>query len=113
MKKTVVLLAMALMAGCVSEKTYQQEVQQVGTLSAQNKTYQALNQQLQAEVRADQVQLTQLQGCLKVSSDFPDLSVREAWPSRDDRMARSAHANARREVHAPTAPTQTCHSPCR
>ena len=67
MKKTVVLLAMALMAGCVSEKTYQQEVQQVGTLSAQNKTYQALNQQLQAEVRADQVQITQLQDGLKVT----------------------------------------------
>ena len=61
MKKTVVLLAVALVAGCVSESTYQQEVQQVGTLSAQNKTYQALNQQLQAEVRADQVQITQLQ----------------------------------------------------
>jgi chemotaxis protein MotB len=67
MKKTVVLLAVALMAGCVSEKTYQQEVQQVGTLSAQNKTSQALNQQLQAEVRADQVQITQLQDRLKVS----------------------------------------------
>ena len=67
MKKTVVLLAVALMAGCVSEKTYQQEVQQVGTLSAQNKTSQALNQQLQAEVRADQVQITQLQDRLKVT----------------------------------------------
>jgi outer membrane murein-binding lipoprotein Lpp len=40
MKKTVVLLAVALMAGCVSESTYQQEVQQATTLSAQNKTYQ-------------------------------------------------------------------------
>jgi outer membrane murein-binding lipoprotein Lpp len=39
MKKMVVLLAVALVAGCGSEKTYQQEVQQVGTLSAQNKTY--------------------------------------------------------------------------
>jgi chemotaxis protein MotB len=67
MKKMVVLLAVALVAGCVSEKTYQQEVQQVGTLSAQNKTYQQLNQQLQAEVRADQVQITQLQNRLKVT----------------------------------------------
>ena len=56
MKKTVVLLAVALVAGCVSESTYQQEVQQATTLSAQNKTCQALNQQLQAESRADQVQ---------------------------------------------------------
>src|SRR4029453_13628939 len=67
MKKTVVLLAVALMAGGVPQSTYQQEVQQVGTLSAQNKTYQALNQQLQAEVRVDQVQITQLQDRLKVS----------------------------------------------
>jgi flagellar motor protein MotB len=65
--KTVVLLAVALMVGCVSESTYQQEVQQASTLSAQNKTYQALNQQLQAEARADQVQITQLQDRLKVS----------------------------------------------
>lgn len=55
------------MVGCVSESTYQQEVQQVGTLSAQNRAYQQLNQQLQAEVRADQVQITQLQDRLKVS----------------------------------------------
>ena len=67
MRKTVILLAVALMAGCVSEPTYQKEVQQVGTLSAQNKTEQALNQQLQAEVRTDQVQITQLQDRLKVT----------------------------------------------
>ena len=36
-------------------------------MSAQNKTEQALNQQLQAEVRADQVHITQLQDRLKVS----------------------------------------------
>jgi chemotaxis protein MotB len=67
MRKAIVLLAVALVAGCVSEKTYQKEVQQVGTLSAQNKTYQQLNQQLQTEVRADQVQITQLQDRLKVT----------------------------------------------
>ena len=60
-------MAVALVAGCVSESTYQQEVQQVGTLSAQNRTYQQLNQQLQAEVWADQVHITQLQDRLKVS----------------------------------------------
>jgi outer membrane murein-binding lipoprotein Lpp len=58
MRKTVVLLAVALMAGCVPEHTYKQEVQQANTLSAQNKTSQQLNQQLQAEVRADQVHIT-------------------------------------------------------
>jgi hypothetical protein len=43
MKKTVIWCALALVAGCVSESTYQKEGQQAGTLSAQNKTEQALN----------------------------------------------------------------------
>ena len=88
-------MAVALVAGCVCESTYQQEVQQDGTLSAQNRTYQQLNQQLQAEVRADQVHITQLQDRLKVISDFTDLSVREPRPPRDDRLSRRAHANTR------------------
>jgi chemotaxis protein MotB len=67
MRKAIVLLAVALVAGCVSEKTYQKEAQQVSTLSAQNQTYQQLNQQLQSEVNADQVQITQLQDRLKVT----------------------------------------------
>src|SRR5262245_25667720 len=79
MRKTVILLAVALVAGCVSEQTYQKEVQQVGTLSAQNKTEQALNQQLQAEVRADQVQITQLQDRLKVTMVDQHLFAEGGW----------------------------------
>jgi chemotaxis protein MotB len=56
-----------LLGGCVSQGTYNQEVQQVNTLSDQNKTYQALNQQLQAEIKADQVKIKQLQGRLTVT----------------------------------------------
>src|SRR5262245_55562009 len=79
MRKMVVLLAVALVAGCVSEQTYQKEVQQAGTLSAQNKTYQGLNQQLQAEVRADQVQITQLQDRLKVTMVDQPLFPEGGW----------------------------------
>jgi chemotaxis protein MotB len=70
----VVLCAVVLVAGCVSEKTYQREVQQeqqtsqeAAALDAQNKTYQALNQRLQTEIKADQVQIKQLQGRLAVT----------------------------------------------
>ena len=61
------LLVVATLAGCVSQGTYNQEVQQVNTLSAQNKTYQVLTAQLQREIQADQVKITQLQGQLKVT----------------------------------------------
>jgi chemotaxis protein MotB len=60
-------LLVVLLGGCVSQGTYNQEVQQVNTLSDQNKTYQALNQQLQAEIQADQVRIKQLQGRLTVT----------------------------------------------
>ncbi len=70
----VVLCAVVLVAGCVSEKTYKQEVQQeqqtsqkAAALAAQNKTSQELNQRLQSEIKADQVQIKQLQGRLAVT----------------------------------------------
>ena len=44
----------AFLGGCVSQGTYNQEVQQADTLAAQNKTYQALTAQLQKEIQADQ-----------------------------------------------------------
>jgi chemotaxis protein MotB len=62
----VLSIALVMVTGCVSEGTYQQEVQQVDTLSAQNSTYKELNRQLEAEVRSDQVQIQQLQNQLKV-----------------------------------------------
>ena len=61
-------LSAALIAGgCVSDQKYNAEVAQVGTLSAQDKTYQQLNQSLAAEVKSDQVQIQKLQNQLKVT----------------------------------------------
>ena len=57
----------AILGGCVSQGTYNQEVQQADTLAAQNKTYQALTAQLQSEIKADQVRIKQLQGQLTVT----------------------------------------------
>lgn len=61
------LLLMVFLGGCVSQGTYNKEVQQADVLSAQNKTYQALNAQLQSEVQADQVRIKQLEGRLTVT----------------------------------------------
>jgi len=61
------LFVLVFVAGCVSQGTYKKEVEQVDTLSAQNQTYKDLNQQLQAEVKADQVQIQQLKDRLKVT----------------------------------------------
>ena len=55
------------LGACVSQGTYNQEVQQADTLAAQNKTYQALTAQLQSEIKADQVRIKQLQGQLTVT----------------------------------------------
>ena len=48
------------LGGCVSQGTYNKEVQQADTLAAQNKTYQALTAQLQSEIKADEVRIKQL-----------------------------------------------------
>ncbi len=63
----IVLLSLLLMAGCVSEQKYKQEVQTAQTYQTLDKQEAALNQQLQAQVKADQVQIKQLQGRLVVS----------------------------------------------
>jgi len=55
MRRMVVLCALVLVAGCVSEQTYKQEVHQVTRLTAQNKAYHELNQQLEAEVKANRL----------------------------------------------------------
>jgi chemotaxis protein MotB len=62
MKKRVMglLFALVLVVGCVPYPTYQQ-VQQKSQL------YEQLNQQLQAEIAADQVKIQQLQDRLKVT----------------------------------------------
>ena len=61
-----VLLAAAL-GGCVSQGTYNQEVQTANTYAAQSQAYQALNAKLQQEIQADQVRIKELQGRLTVT----------------------------------------------
>jgi chemotaxis protein MotB len=56
----VLLFALVLFAGCVPAPMYQQAVQQ-------SDLYEQLNQQLQAEVAADQVKIQQLQNQVKVT----------------------------------------------
>ena len=56
-----------LAAGCVSQQTYDQQVQQTQKAQTLERQYQALNRQLQSEVAADQVQIKQLQDRLVVT----------------------------------------------
>ena len=45
------------LGGCVSQGTYNQEVQQANTYATQSRTYQALSAQLQKEIQAEQVRI--------------------------------------------------------
>jgi chemotaxis protein MotB len=65
--KLITVLASLLIAGCVPEQQYQQEVTQVQQLKYLNTTYMQLNQNLQSEVAANQVQIKQLQNRLEVT----------------------------------------------
>ena len=56
----VFLCSFVLMLGCVPQSQYNQAVNQM-------QTYEELNQRLQAEINADQVQIQQLQNRLKVT----------------------------------------------
>lgn len=66
-KKLIFILALALAAGCVPQSQYNQEVQENQQLAYLNDTYQQLNQALEAEVAADQVEIQQLQNELQVT----------------------------------------------
>jgi chemotaxis protein MotB len=57
---TALLLAATLLSACVSQSTYNQEVQK-------SNTYQQLDAQLKGEVGADQAQITQLQNVVRVT----------------------------------------------
>lgn len=59
-KLGLTMAAAVLAAGCVSQQTYNTEVQKADT-------YATLNQQLSAELSADQAQITQLQNQLRVT----------------------------------------------
>jgi chemotaxis protein MotB len=74
MKKTVmgVLFALVLAVGCVPAPMYQQAEQK-------SKLYEELNQQLQAEVAADQVKIQQLQDRLKVTMLDEILFAEGGW----------------------------------
>jgi len=63
MKTITIVLALSttlLLGACVSQSTYNQEV-------AKATTYQQLDSQLKGEVAADQAQITQLQGLVRVT----------------------------------------------
>ena len=61
LKTTMLAFAAAtLVAGCVSDSTYDKEVNTANT-------YQQLNTQLQGEVAAQQAEITQLQGVIRVT----------------------------------------------
>jgi chemotaxis protein MotB len=66
-RKLILLCGLAFIAGCVPQQQYNQEVQQVQHLSYMDNTYRQLNQNLQTEVNADQVQIQQLQNRLQVT----------------------------------------------
>lgn len=63
----VVFVALTLLAGCVPQQQYQQEVQQNQQLLYMNETYQNLNKNLESEVKSDQVQIKQLKNRLQVT----------------------------------------------
>ena len=67
-KKTLITFSLAAaLVGCVSQSTYNQEVQTANTYAGQSKAYQALDAQLQQEIKADQVRIKELQGRLTVT----------------------------------------------
>jgi chemotaxis protein MotB len=66
-RKLIPLFGVMLIAGCVPQQQYNQEVQQAQQLSYLDNTYQQLNQSLRTEVGADQVQIKQLQNRLQVT----------------------------------------------
>jgi chemotaxis protein MotB len=63
----IIVLAFLQTIGCVPQQQYQQEVTQVQQLKYLNTTYMQLNQNLQSEVAANQVQIKQLQNHLEVT----------------------------------------------
>lgn len=66
-KAKLMVVAIVALAGCVPQQQYNQEVQQNQQLLYLNGTYQQLNQSLQTEVAANQVQIKQLQNRLEVT----------------------------------------------
>ena len=66
-KVAVALISLSLLAGCVPQQQYQQEVQENQQLQYMNGTYQNLNKSLETEVKSDQVEIKQLKNKLQVT----------------------------------------------
>jgi len=81
--KLIALCAFTMIAGCVPQSQYNQEVQQNQQLLYLNGTYQQLNQNLQAEVAANQVQIQQLQNRLQVTMVNAILFPEGGWDLSD------------------------------
>ncbi len=86
MKKRLVLAALisVLAAACVPQQQYNQEVQQVQTLTYMDNTYKQLNQNLQSEVNSDQVQIKQLKNRLQVTMVNAILFPEGGWELSQD-----------------------------
>ena len=80
---TTLIVTAALLSACVSQGTYNQEVQKASTLSAQDKAYQQLSAQLKGEVAADQAQITQLQNFVRVTLANGILFPEGGWELND------------------------------
>lgn len=78
---TALLLSVTVLLGaCVTENTYKQEV-------AKANTYQQLNNQLEGEVGADQAQIQQLQGLVRVTLANGILFPEGGWELNADGRA--------------------------
>lgn len=84
---TLCLSAAVLLSACVSQSTYKQEVGKADT-------YQRLDNQLKSEVAADQAQITQPQGLVRVTLPTASCSPRAAGSSTPG--ARRRWASSRR-----------------
>ena len=75
----ILVAAIVTLAGCVPQSQYNQEAQQNQQLLYLNGTYQQLNQNLQTEVSANQVQIKQLQNRLEVTMVNSILFTEGGW----------------------------------
>jgi chemotaxis protein MotB len=66
-KLPLVLMIVALMAGCGAQPQYQQPPPQGEQAPYMNDTYETLNKSLEAEIKSDQVQVKQLKNRIQVT----------------------------------------------
>ena len=67
LRLTIAIAVLPLLAGCVPQQQYQQEVQQNQQLLYMNQTYENLNKNLESEVKTDNVEIKQLKNRLQVT----------------------------------------------